>query len=99
MSKSGILVNGYCICNRIDNRNDNPGDIKYIKWSVEQTVLALDFFESWFGIKYSLDKLDIISIPNISAGGMENWGLITFREDCILLYNKKNYLSRNFSNN
>ncbi len=83
-TKNGILVNGYCI----------EEDVKYIDWSVKKTVEALDFFESWFSIKYSLDKLDIVSIPNFSSGAMENWGLITFREEYILLYNKMNYLSQ-----
>jgi len=83
-SKSGILVNGYSV----------EDDIKYIRWSIKKTVDALDFFESWFNIKYPLEKLDIVSIPNFSSGAMENWGLITFREEYILLYNKLNYLSQ-----
>ena len=83
-SKGGIIVNGYCI----------EDDIKYINWSVKKTVDALDFFESWFNIKYPFDKLDIASIPNFLAGAMENWGLITFREECILLYNKKNFFAK-----
>ena len=83
-SKSGILVNGYSV----------EDDIKYIRWSIKKTVEALDFFESWFNIKYPLEKLDIVSIPNFSSGAMENWGLITFREEYILLYNKLNYLSQ-----
>ena len=84
ISKSGILINGYCI----------DDDTKYISWSIKRTVEALDFFESWFGIKYPLEKLDIVSIPNFSSGAMENWGIITFREEYVLLYNKKNYLSQ-----
>lgn len=75
---SGIKINGYSVTE----------DLKYIKWSIEKTAEALDFFESWFGIKYPLDKLDIVSIPNFSSGAMENWGLITFREEAILMYNK-----------
>jgi len=83
-SKSGILVNGYSI----------QDDIKYMGWSVKKTVEALDYFESWFGIKYSLDKLDIVSVPNFSSGAIENWGIITFREEYILSYNQNNYLSK-----
>ena len=40
------------------------------------------------GINYILPKLDIVSIPNFISGAMENWGLITFREEYILLYDK-----------
>ena len=84
ISNKGIIVKGYCI----------KSDIKYINWSIIKTAEALDFFENWFQIKYPIDKLDIASIPNFSSGAMENWGLITFREEYILLFNKKNYLSQ-----
>lgn len=84
ISNEGIIVRGYCI----------ESDLKYINWSVDKTKEALNFFENWFKIKYPIDKLDIVSVPNFSSGAMENWGLITFREEYILLYNKKNYLSQ-----
>lgn len=83
-TSNDILINGYCI----------PRDIPYIGWSIEKTAEALDYFESWFAIKYPLDKLDIVSIPNFSSGAMENWGLITFREECVLLFNKAKYLEQ-----
>lgn len=39
----------------------------------------LTFFENFFNLTYPLSKLDMIAIPDFSAGAMENWGLITFR--------------------
>lgn len=83
-NSDNIIISGYCV----------EHDSKYINWSIDKTAKALNYFENWFGIKYPIDKLDIVSVPNFSSGAMENWGLITFREEYILLYNKKNYLSQ-----
>ena len=57
--------------------------------------IALDFsenvlrkMEQHFGIKYSLSKMDQVAVPDFDAGAMENWGLVTYREES-LLYNAK----------
>lgn len=84
LSNDGVKINGYSILSETNK----------MLWSLEHTKKSLDFFTKWFGINYKLDKLDIVSIPNFSSGAMENWGLITFREEYILLYDEKNYLSK-----
>jgi tricorn protease interacting factor F2/3 len=43
-------------------------------------------YEDYFGIKYVLPKLHLISVPEFGAGAMENWGAITFRELVILAH-------------
>lgn len=45
-------------------------------------VLAL---ERYFGIAYPFDKLDILAVPDFSAGAMENAGAITYRDDLLLI--------------
>ncbi len=39
----------------------------------------------YFHIAYPYPKLDIVAVPNFAAGAMENAGLITFREEALLL--------------
>jgi len=78
VTNSGIMVNGYSM----------KKHSKYMNFAVEHTVKAIEYFEKWFNYKYQLPKLDIVSIPNFRSGAMENWGLVTFREDYILLYDE-----------
>ena len=49
-------------------------------------LLAL---ESYFGMAHPYPKIDIIAVPDFSAGAMENPGAITFREWLLLLDEKE----------
>ncbi|XP_074522479.1 aminopeptidase N-like [Halichoeres trimaculatus] len=55
-------------------------------YALEKTGPILAFFENYYNISYPLSKSDQIALPDFSAGAMENWGLITYRETA-LLYN------------
>ncbi|KAI9580704.1 hypothetical protein GQX74_013205 [Glossina fuscipes] len=44
----------------------------------------LKFYEHIFAIPYPLKKLDQFAAPDLGAGAMENWGLITYREAALL---------------
>ncbi len=39
----------------------------------------------YFGIAFPYEKLDLVAVPDFGAGGMENAGFITFRDDLVLL--------------
>jgi aminopeptidase N len=53
--------------------------------ALEATSALVDALAGWFGIPYPYDKLDIVAVPDFSAGAMENAGLVTFREELLLL--------------
>jgi aminopeptidase N len=55
---------------------------------------VVQWFEKWFGIKYALDKIDLIGIPDFNAGAMENWGLITFRPELLYCGNDIEFMDK-----
>jgi aminopeptidase N len=57
-----------------------PGKKQLSKFALEATENFLRYFDQYFGIKYPYGKLDLIGLPDFSAGAMENIGLITSRE-------------------
>jgi hypothetical protein len=46
--------------------------------------LILEYYERHYDLPYPLPKMDLVAVPDFSAGAMENWGLITFRETALL---------------
>ncbi|RWS03629.1 Puromycin-sensitive aminopeptidase-like protein [Dinothrombium tinctorium] len=58
-------------------------------FALDAALKSLSFYENYFQIAYPLPKMDLIAIADFASGAMENWGLITFREVC-LLFDSKN---------
>lgn len=61
-----------------------PGNNNELDFALDIAKRALEWYNKWFGIEYELPKMDLVAIPDFDAGAMENWGLITFREECLL---------------
>jgi len=65
-----------------------PGKKAMGKFALDVATFTLKYFDNYFGIKYPYGKLDLIGIPDFSAGAMENTGCITFREAYLLINDK-----------
>ena len=74
-TKSGVEVNVWATPAQNENTLDFALDI---------AARSIDFYDEYFGVKYPLPKSDHIALPDFSSGAMENWGLITYRESCLL---------------
>ncbi|KAF2405417.1 hypothetical protein EJ06DRAFT_535325 [Trichodelitschia bisporula] len=54
-------------------------DIEHGRFSLDLAARTLEFYEKKFNSEFPLPKMDMVAIPDFSAGAMENWGLITYR--------------------
>jgi aminopeptidase N len=66
-----------------------PGKKEMGKFALESASYILNYYDNYFGIKYPYGKLDLIGLPDFSAGAMENTGCITFREVILLIDEKQ----------
>ncbi|KAG1652085.1 Puromycin-sensitive aminopeptidase [Nymphon striatum] len=74
-SEDGVLVRVYT----------PVGKTEQGRFSLQVATKSLPFYKDYFKIGYPLPKLDLIAIADFAAGAMENWGLVTYRETCILI--------------
>lgn len=53
-------------------------------FALDIATRSIEFYEDYFGIKYPLALSYHVGLPDFSAGAMENWGLVTYREIYLL---------------
>ncbi|XP_006867240.1 PREDICTED: aminopeptidase N [Chrysochloris asiatica] len=53
-------------------------------YALNVTGPILEFFAQHYNTSYPLPKSDQIGLPDFNAGAMENWGLVTYRENSLL---------------
>ncbi|VEN41546.1 unnamed protein product [Callosobruchus maculatus] len=59
--------------------------IHFTAYAGDLAPKILRYFEEYFGTSFPLPKIDIVAVPEFGFSAMENWGLITFRENVLLI--------------
>lgn len=78
-SKSGVKIRTFA----------TPDQIEHTRFALDVAAKCMDFYEEYYDIPFPLEKCDFVALPDFASGAMENWGLITFREQA-LLYDEAN---------
>lgn len=74
------------------------GKGEQLQYALANTEVILTFLEEYFGTPYPFEKVDLVAVPDFVAGGMENAGLITYREQLLLMGKSTTYSQlRNFA--
>ena len=68
---------------RVWASNDHTDET--LGFALETAIHATEFFNDYFDTPYPLTKCDHVALPDFSSGAMENWGLITYREVCLIV--------------
>lgn len=73
-SKNGVKIRTYATKNQI----------QHSQFALDVAVKCMDYYEDYYDIPFPLEKCDFVALPDFASGAMENWGLITFREQTLL---------------
>lgn len=74
-TKDGVQVRTYATAN----------NVAFTQFALDTAVKCLEFYNEYFGIPYPLAKCDMVALPDFASGAMENWGLITYREQALIV--------------
>ncbi|KAF6203069.1 hypothetical protein GE061_003482 [Apolygus lucorum] len=74
-SDDGVLVRVYT----------PPGVKEQGEFALYVSTKILPYYKDYFRIAYPLPKIDVIAVADLAYGAMENWGLVTFKQSCILV--------------
>lgn len=58
---------------------------KELDFALDIAKRAIEFYEDYYQTPYPLPHSWQLALPDFSAGAMENWGLVTYREAYLLL--------------
>lgn len=75
-TKDGVLIGVYA------TKAHKP---KELDFALDVAKNAIEFYEEFYQTKYPLPQSLQLALPDFSAGAMENWGLVTYREAYLLL--------------
>ena len=84
-TKNGTLVGVY---------STKAHPLSNLDFSLDIAVRSIEFYEDYYGVKYPIPQSLHIAIPDFSAGAMENWGLVTYREVCLIVDENSSVASR-----
>jgi aminopeptidase N/puromycin-sensitive aminopeptidase len=62
-----------------------PDKTDLVKAALPMAEHILHYFDQYYSIKYPYKKLDVLAVPDFSAGAMENTGAITYRETLLFI--------------
>ena len=65
-----------------------------LEFALDIAVRCIELYEEYYGVKYPIPQSLHVALPDFSAGAMENWGLVTYREIYLLVDENSTALSR-----
>ncbi|GGE28052.1 M1 family metallopeptidase [Streptococcus himalayensis] len=84
-TKNGTLVGVYAT---------KAQPVGKLDFALDIAKRSIEFYEDYFGVAYPIPQSLHVALPDFSAGAMENWGLVTYREVYLLADEHSSVTSR-----